>query len=135
MKTNADLTIYNKYIVSGAEKWQRTLIVGVTWENRKAANTMRVGLIEADQATVYIPLARGINYLTPKAWQALTVKTNKWTIQVGDYIVKELVSDEISVVFTMTMLKAKYDDVLQIKTVDTMDIGSISMRHWQIGAQ
>jgi hypothetical protein len=34
----------------------------------------------------------------------------------------------------LTALKAKYDDVVKITSVDTMDVGSRSMRHFQCGA-
>ena len=137
MRTNANLTVYNKYIdpTTRSEKYQRVGIVGVAWENRKAANVRSTGgLAAADQARVFIPLARGTNFLKPKAWQALTTKTGKWTLQVGDLIVKGLVSDEIQTGFTVTQLKAKYDDVLVITSVDTMDAGSPGMQHWNLGA-
>ena len=137
MRTNANATLYNKYTdpVTRSEKYQRVGIVGVAWENRKAANVRSMGgLAAADQARVFIPLARGTNFLKPKAWQALTTKTGKWTLQVGDLIVKGLVSDEIQTGFTVTQLKAKYDDVLVITSVDTMDAGSPGMQHWNIGA-
>lgn len=147
MRTNCDITLYNRYLVSGAEKWQRMQITApvgyaVLWENRKASNVIRSGLLAADQATIYIPFSRGAAFLAPKAWQALTTKTANWTLQVGDLIVKGRVTDEIhdaivsppSVAFTVTMLKAKYDDVLTIKSVDTMDLGSVSLRHWKVGA-
>jgi hypothetical protein len=35
----------------------------------------------------------------------------------------------------MTDLKAKYDDVLTITSVDTFDNGSDYMRHWRAGAK
>jgi hypothetical protein len=140
MRTNCSITVYNKFIIAGAETYQRTQVLDVEWENRKAANILKSGLLATDQATVFIPFARAANYLAPKAW--LAAKTGKWTLQIGDCIVKGLVMDEIhaavfsppSAAFTMSDLKAKYDDVLQIKSVDTKDMGSVSMRHFQIGA-
>lgn len=132
MQTNADVTVYNK--IAGTEIYQRTQIRDITWENRKAANVIQSGLLAADQAVIYIPFALGANYRSPKAWQALGTKTGFWTLQVGDYVVKGLVEDEITGGFTISSLKAKYDDVLQIKSVDTMDSGSVVMRHWQVGA-
>lgn len=138
MRTNADLTIYNKYVdsVTRTEKYQRTQVKAVAWENRKASNTIATGgNISADQARVFIPFQRGANYAKAKAWQALSTKTSRWTLQEGDVIVKGLVSDEIGTGFTVTALKAKYDDVLMISSVDTMDSGSASMRHWQVGAK
>lgn len=149
MYTNSDCTIYNRTILSGAETYQRTQILGVEWENKKAGNVIKSGLIAADQASIYIPYARGTNYLASKAWQALTSKTGKFTFQVGDYIVKGLVTDEIHeaiaysagppvvaavAAFMITDLKKKYDDVLQIKSVDFRDFGSIAMWHWELGA-
>jgi len=136
MKTNASITIYNKYMVAGVDTYQRTQIPDVAWSSGKARNVIASGgNINSDQASVYVPYARGTNYTLPKAWQALVSKTGKWTLQIGDYVVKGLVTDEITGGFTMTSLKAKYDDVLQISSVDTMQAGSLSMWHWQLGAK
>lgn len=142
MKNNASMTVYNRYVSSGAEKYQRTEIDTVEWQNRKAANIIRSGLLAADSVVVFVSFTVGDDYLKPKAWQALSVKTGKWTLAIGDVIVKGIVTDEIhdavvsppSAAFTMTDLKAAHDDVVTIKSVDTMDMGSISMRHWQLGA-
>jgi len=131
MQVNADITIYNK--ISGTEQYQRTQISDVVWENRKVVNVIQSGLLSADQATIYIPFKRGENYLAPKTWQALITKTGRWTLQVGDFIVNGLITDEIGTGFTITALKKKYDDVLIIKSVDTMNMGSAAMRHWQLG--
>jgi hypothetical protein len=133
MITPHDMTVYNAYVVAGSTVYQRTQVQGVKWENRKASNVIRSGLLAADSVVVYVPFERGANYLKPKAWQALTTKTGKWTLKEGDYIVKGLVTDEISGGFTITALKAKYDDVVSIKSVDTMDAGSTVMHHWQVG--
>jgi len=137
MRTNADLTLYNRYIdpITRAAKYQRTVIVSVFWENRKAVNRSKAGDIASDQAAVYIPFARGMNYIRPRAWQALTTKTGRWTLQEGDVIVKGVVADEITTGFTVSDLEAKYDDVLTITSVDTMDYGSQHLRHWQLGAK
>jgi hypothetical protein len=132
MRTNANITIYNKYLVAGVETYQSTQIPAVVWSSGKAKNTLATGgAISADQATIHIPFARNANYLDPKAWALLSTKTGKWTLQPGDYVVKGLVSDAI----TITALKAKYDNVLQISSVDTYDGGSLNMQHWQIGAK
>lgn len=136
MRINADITIFNKYIDASTrtEKFQRSQILAVAWESRKASNVRATGgQMYADQATVYIPFGNGTNYLDYVVWKALTVKTGKWTLAVGDIVVKGLVADEIQTGFTMTNLKAKYADVLTITSVDTMDSGSLNMRHWRIG--
>jgi hypothetical protein len=144
MRTNTGLTIYNKYVVAGAERYQRTAIIAVAWENRKAANVIASGgQISVDSARIFIPFVVGANYLKPISWQALFTKTGKWTLQVGDIVVKGVVTDELhdavvsppAAAFTVTDLKAKYDDVRVISSVDTMDLGSASMQHWQVGAK
>lgn len=117
MRTNADLTIYHKSVVAGAEAWTRQAVTAVMWENRKAANVLRSGLLQADSVTVYVPFARG----------AISVKA-------GDVLVKGIVPDEIGAGFTITALKAKYNDVVTVRSVDTMDYGSTALHHWQIGA-
>lgn len=117
MRTNANLTIYHKSIVDHAESWTREAVNDVMWENRKAANVIQSGLLEADAVTVYIPFARG-----------------DISIKAGDMLVKGIVTDEITPSFTISDLKAAYDDVVVVRSVDTMDYGSAAMQHWQIGA-
>lgn len=136
MKTNSDITIFNKHVdpTTRGEVWQRTQIVGVTWENSKAANVLRSGLIEADKVAVYIPYARGASYLSPRAWQALSVKTGRWTLQAGDVLVRGLISEDIDADYTISNLKAEYDDVMVVRSVDLMDAGSQALWHWQVGA-
>ena len=142
MLVNANCTIFNKYISAGAEVYQRTQIVdpdggySVAWENRKGANVLQTGgNIAADAAAIYIPIATHPEYLAPKAWQALVDKSGNWTLQTGDYIVKGLVTDEITGAFTISSLKAKYDDVLQITSVDRYDAGEADMHHFRVGAK
>jgi hypothetical protein len=148
MKTNSSLTLYNK--ISGTETYQRTVIPAVEWENRKAYNGLKSGALASNTARVFISFSLCANYLKPKAWQALSSKTGKFTIQEGDVIVKGTVTDEIHAAvaeitgpplvpavpaFTVTSLKEKYDDVLVITSVDTMDMGSLAMQHFEIGAK
>jgi hypothetical protein len=119
MKTNADLTLYMGGVnpVTRTEEWTRVQVRAVFWEDRKAANVLRSGNLEADRVAVYIPLARG-----PLA------------IHVGDVLVKGLVEDEITESFTISDLKRKYADVVTIRSVDTMNYGSQALQHWQVGA-
>lgn len=135
VRTNADITIYNHYVTSGAEAYAMSQIAGVAWENRKASNTLAVGgRIKADQATIYIPMARDANYKDPQDWQDLADKTGYWTIQPGDLIVRGIIPDEISASLTPSDLKRTYNDVLVISSVDKMDNGSRALQHWKVSA-
>lgn len=118
MKPNADITAYLKDVdpVARSEVYTRVQVRGVTWEESKAANVIKSGLLEADRVTVYIPLDRAIN------------------LKAGDVIVYGLASDEISSAFTVTALKAKYPRSATVRSVDMMDRGSLVLRHQQIGA-
>lgn len=152
MRTNAIATIYNKTIDSSTrrEKYQRTIIGSVFWENKRAVNRAGSGQLEDDRATIFIPFALDANYLDPIAWRALSTKTGKWTLQSGDVIVKGSVTKEITEAvagsvgppvvpavsaYTMTDLRDAYDDVLVITSVDVLDYGSEPMKHWQVGAK
>lgn len=137
MRTNTLLTIYNKYVdpTTRTEVYQRSSLGQVMWENRKGSNVIASGgKISADQARIFIPFSIGADYVGPKAWQALSDKTENWTIQIGDIVVKGEVLDEIETGFAISNLKAKYDDVLVVSSVDVMDFGSVDLQHWQVGA-
>lgn len=201
MYTNCAATLYNGYVVGGAQKYQRTALIAVEWENQKASAVIKSGMLAADSAVIYVPLSLGANYVKPIAFLATTILTGtttinskvitglsstagllagmaitgtgigagsviatvdsltqvtgtvnstatgavsltfysgrygKFTLQVGDYIVKELITDEIGTGFTITNLKAAHDDVVRISSVDTFDMGSASMRHWKVSGQ
>ena len=139
MESNTSMTLYNKI---SDTTYQRTVLSAVEWENRKAVNGMKSGALATNTARVFISMGIA-NYVKPKAWLALVSKTGKWTLAEGDMIVKGTVTDEIhpavvsppSAAFTVSNLKAKYDDVLAITSVDTFDMGSMALRHWEVGAK
>ena len=118
MRTNSDLTWYAKTIVAGAEIYARSVIYGVMWEDRRAANARQTGDMKADDMAVYIPMTHGGDGMKE-----------------GDLIVRGIVSDVISAGFTPTALRAKYPALVgRVKSVDRMDQGSLTMHHWQVGA-
>jgi hypothetical protein len=137
MRTNSDLTIYNVYTdaLTRSKKYQRSEIRGAVWTSGKSVYVAGVGLVKANTATILIPFAAGAAYLSPVAWDALTVKTGKWTLRDGDVVVRGMVADELTDAFTLSMLKAKYDDVLVVSAVEPFDQGSANMRHWRVGAK
>lgn len=134
MQTPHDVTVYNKYIVSRDPVYQRTQISGVSWQGGKGKSGAGSNTQAADQAVIYIPMAR-MNHLDPQDWQTLVTKIGKWTLQVGDVIVKGLVTDEITGGFTISDLVRKYNDVLTISDVQSLDYGSDSLNHWQVTAK
>jgi hypothetical protein len=105
------MTIYKKTLANGIESWSRTQIEGVLWEQRKAVNVLRSGLLAADSVVIHIPISKN-----PSA-------------KVGDVAVKGLVTDTISANFTISALKVKYPNNITLKSVDVLDFGSLPMQH------
>lgn len=133
MIPNGHITIYNRYFESRLEKYQRTVIKNVVWQATKATSGRSTGVLASNIATVFIPMARGEDYLKPKAWQA--AKSGKWTLQEGDVIVRGEATDNITTEYTITSLRAEYEDVVTITSVDAMDQGSANVQHWQVGCK
>lgn len=134
MRTNSDLTVYNRYIVDGDEVWQLFHVLNVMWEDTKAVNILKSGLMSADSVIVFIPRLGRMSYVFPKEWVALTDKSGFWTLQPGDTLVKGLVTDVIGPTFTISDLNRKYGDVVNITTIDRLDMGSPALWHWRVGA-
>jgi hypothetical protein len=122
------ITLYNKYesddYTSG---YQRTVLTDVLFIVSKGTNVDTTGLKDADAVRITIPFDGHTDYLSPIAWDAN--KIGHWTLKEGDIVVKGVVSDED---IDPETLKAKYNDVYQITTIDMFDFGGL--QHWKVGA-
>lgn len=136
MRANADITIYNKYFdkASRLDKYQRTVLKGVFFDNKKAVNTIKSGMENADEAMIVIPFSVNSNktYKNPIEFQKLIDKSNYFTLQEGDRVVKGDIDFEIT--GKLSELDKNYD-AYTITSVDTKDFGSLRMRHWEVGAK
>lgn len=135
MRTNTNITLFNRFVVDNEEKYQSTHISGVTWEDKRAVKAVKSGVVVSADVLIYIPMARGTNYLKPRVWLDLDMKIGKWTLNPGDILVKGTVLDQLGSSFTVTDLQNKYDNVVRISSVDTLDVGSSAMQHWLVGAE
>lgn len=136
MRTNADITIYNRYFdkATRLDKYQRTILYGVFWDERKAVNRLQNSLEDADEVTIIIPFAVTADkrYVAPKEFEKLQDKSNYFTLQEGDRVVKGAVDFEIT--GKVSDLDKEYE-AFTITSVDTKDFGSLHMRHWEVGAK
>ena len=136
MRTNADVTIYNRYFdkETRLDKYQRTVLKGVFWDERKAVNRLQSGLEDADKVTIIIPFAVTTDkkYAPPKEFEKLEDKTGYFTLQEGDRVVKGAIDFEIT--GKVSDLDKEYE-AFTIISVDTKDFGSLHMRHWEVGAK
>jgi len=126
-------TVYNKYTDAGVEKWQRAVLTGVFWDSVKGSNFRKTGLENADSVIILIPhlVTTEKEFMNPKSWQVLSNKTEKWTLQPGDTIVKGTIAYEI--VKSSKELE-QFDDCLKITKVDNKNFGS-GMDHWEVGGK
>ena len=127
MVTNADCTVFNRYLdkTEHVEKYKRTVLRGVFWDETRAANVVTGGLNNADAATVLIPFRDG--YCPPVDWEKNAPEG--FTLRPGDRIVK----GEIVFSGTMAELSKQFDSALTITGVDVCDYGSSDMQHWEVG--
>lgn len=128
MTTNTNMCVFNKFTDENKNVvFKKHVIDHVFWDDSKAVNLNR-GYDNADDVNVFIPKEQNdiSSYVEPKQYKGL----NKWTLQVGDFIVKGDVREkEVSGIKELT---SKYDDVFTISLVDDKDFGSSSMHHFEI---
>jgi hypothetical protein len=133
---NADITIYNKYVVNRAEAWTRYQVSNVVWQATRMVNRSKPGVIAADSIFIMIPYSQKDSaYRTPLAWQALVTKTGLWTLQEGDVIVRGLISVSTATASLVTYLKEHYDEVVTISSIDAMDEGSPNVQHFELSCK
>lgn len=136
MRSNADVTIYNRYFdkETRLDRYQRTVLYGVFWDERKAVNRLQSGFEDADEVTIVIPfrVATDKKYVVPKEFEKLEDKAGYFTLQEGDRVVKGAVDFEIT--GKVSDLDKEYE-AYTITSVDIKDFGSPHMRHWEVGAK
>lgn len=115
MLTNASATIFQRGISSGQETWTRRVIPAVQWENAPAANIARFGMLEADSVTVYIPNSPAAPNINP-----------------GDIVVRGVVPNEISALYTITDMLEEFTTNFRVKRVDDFRFGSMPLQHLEV---
>jgi hypothetical protein len=118
-----DMTWYERTIKDNKAVYTRHVVPMVSWQERKAANVIKAGLLEADKATIYVPcflggVDRGLNF----------------PFKIGDMLVKGVVQDEITADFSIEDLVRKYPYSVKVTSVDYKDYPlNPKMSHIQIG--
>jgi hypothetical protein len=75
-----------------------------------------MGTMKSNQVTVYIPKSSG-----------------SFAIEGEDVLVKGIVTDTITALFTIGDLYKKYTDVVRVRNVDNRDFGSEALQHVELG--
>lgn len=124
-----------------------TVLKGVFLDISKAANVEKSGLVNADAATLFVPMnIKAVNgrtgaiqtYLPPKEYARLGDPSAYWTIRASGtlsnkdcFFVKGEVVDERD----FEEINAFYDDVFRVSSVDPRDFGSADMRHLEVSGK
>ncbi|WP_282926892.1 DUF6751 family protein [Helcococcus kunzii] len=132
MITESNITIYNKYLdqATRTDKWKKTQIKNVHWEETQGANIIKSGMSNADSVKIFIPYVSfsELLYIDPKQF-----KGEGFTFQPGDYIVKGLIEDEIT---SSSELEKQYITAVKIKTVDNRNDSIIKdLWHFEVGCE
>lgn len=143
------VTVYNvlEDIKTNMPTYNITILHGVFLDISKGSNVMKSGIIDADSATLYIPMSiRAINALTGdeqkfvngKEYERLDNTSGFWTLRTsGDSSAQDcfFVKGEVVEQSGYQSMKARYDFVYDVSSVDTRDFGSKNMWHWEVGGR
>lgn len=139
MITNADLTIYNKVYDrdTGINRYYRTVLKGVNWQDTTAVQPTDKGILSADVAEIYIPFAVETEkqFRKSKNFSQEAERAGLFTIEAGDLVVRGIVEDDLTSAKDEERLKNAHDDVRVIAVVETNDNGSPEMQHWKVTAE
>jgi hypothetical protein len=116
---NETITLYNAKFdkESDSEKYNRTVIKGVSWFGTVKSTVDASGLKAANQITIRIPAeaaAEEKTYLTPREYALLVDTAGYFTLNEGDIIVKGIVEEENS---RPANLKKVYSEIMTILAV------------------
>jgi hypothetical protein len=150
MKTNCNVTLYNKYSIGDKACYKKTIIKGANWQGSKVqafsnTETGKGTLNSADVINIFIPFTSKFEgntptetktYIDPKSWAKLseTDKDKYFTFSNTDFIVKGECAFDWGLTNPITNL-TKIDNVATIMSVVINDNGSMAMRHYQLGGK
>lgn len=153
MLTNADITLYNKYMdkTTGKEAYKKTIIskgglnkFGTEWHDHKVSTaTIKQdgkGLLSiTNETTISIPLNsdfQGKTYIEPKAWLKLdsSIRDKYFTFQELDKVVKGTCDYEYSSTTPISNLD-NYDNVVAIMSISIEDTCSKFLQHYKLGGK
>lgn len=130
-----DITLYNR--VKGAEydrdTYYATVLHNVSVKHVHGAETGADGERNTDTVNLSIceEYLQDKAYVKPKEYLALEDKTNKFTLQKGDFFVIGIVEENTEVDDFLSYMKEKYDDVHEILSVGTFNL----IPHWEVMAR
>lgn len=142
MLNNTAATVYNKAVdqENDETKYHRTVLPAVHWEDGFCAADK--GKNHAENRSVFVSIDFSSCYGMEKqylpAHQYARLPSSEqgkyWTLAVGDMLLKGSVADDIPDKGIRQFL-ANHTEVATITAVDTLDMGSDFMKHWEVTAR
>lgn len=134
------VTVYNtgENPVTFEPETHITVLKGVFYDARKAANVIESGLTNADSVNLIIPFSvdatdgvtgEAQTYLPPKEYENDN-QSKTWTIKTGDncfFVKGNIVRPGLS----FQEINAAFDNVHKVTSVDEKDFGNL--KHWEVG--
>ena len=90
------ITLYNRYMENGRERWKRHVLTGVNWTDTVGSTVRKTGVVPAHSTTLIIPKTVLDGYVPPVKFAALEDNAGKWTVAPKDTIALGAVDVEIS---------------------------------------
>lgn len=142
MLTNTTATVYNRITDRDTDKttYFRTVIPATHWEESYAAldKAKSHEKIRSVMAIIDFSVCNRMakQYLPAKGYALLPTSEagQYWTLDCGDIVVKGTVADEITQSGRKQWLLA-HPDAAIITAVQTNDMGSPAMQHWEVHAK
>jgi len=142
MLPNTSATVINKYVDTSSDEttYYRTIIPAVHWEDGVSVSGKSKNHAESRTAFISIDFSvceRMEKQFVPAPQFALLTASEReqyWTLTCDDIIVKGSVAADIPQRGIRQWL-AEHPEASSITTVDTFDMGSNSMKHWEVYAK
>jgi hypothetical protein len=139
MRTNADITVYNRRVSGQDETFYITHIRNVSWQQHYftiipnaglVASVSSLGYVGSNVFSVRIPVVQATmdkTYVTPAAYKTSDPATT-FTLMEGDWVVKGITNDALQTAILHNL------EAMQVRSVhDNRDTRlSAPMRHWRL---
>jgi hypothetical protein len=141
MKTNADITIYNRGFdpIERVERWYKTILRGVSWRGKRKLHQRGLAIAEEDAISIRIPEnvnQGGKSYLPPFVWAKLKREECFcfWTVQSGDSVFYGALDEAPCETDSLSDLSEEYPQRITVfSEADNRDSRlSERMRHWKV---
>lgn len=132
---DTNITLYNR--VKGTDydrdTYYATVLHNVSVKHVFGAQTGADGDLNADMVTLSIckEYLQDKDYMKPKEYLATEDKTNKFTLQKGDFFVIGIAKESSDRDDFISHMKEKYDDVHEVLSVATYNL----IPHWEVTAK